>query len=71
MYQNILKEVNYDQKYLRCIDLQYNYFEVMFSAIASYVVDLVCAQMLKLNLPEMIQVLLPTQTKSIFWNMVR
>ena len=47
MYQNILKEGNGDHKYLRCIDLCYENFEVLCSAITLDKVDLVCAETVK------------------------
>ena len=47
MYQNISKEGNGDQKYLRCPDLQDNKFEVLFSAIALDKITLDCAENVK------------------------
>ena len=62
LYQNILKESNGDHKYLRCPDIRDNNFEVMRPAITLDKVDQNCAETVEKKLPEMIQVLLPTQT---------
>ena len=42
MYQNILEEGNGDHKFLRCLDLQDNNFEVLCSEIALDKVDIEC-----------------------------
>ena len=47
IYQRLLKEVNGDQKYLRCSFLLDNDFEVLSAAITLDKVDLVCAEVYK------------------------
>ena len=47
MYQNIPKEGNADNKFLRCSDLQDKNFEVMCSEVTLYKVDLECAGTVK------------------------
>ena len=47
MYQNILKEVNFDHTYLRCTDILDNNFEVMCQSITSYKVDSIYAETVK------------------------
>ena len=71
MYQKILKAGNGDHKYLIYPDLLYKSFEVLRSEIPLDKVDLVCEKLLKSNLPETIQVLLPTKTQYIFWCIFR
>ena len=46
-YQKLLKEGNCDQKYLICLDLRDNKFEVLFSAITLDKVDPECAETVK------------------------
>ena len=66
LYYNFLKEGNSDHKFLRCPDLWDNNFDVLRSAIALDKSTFILQKLLKLNLPEMVQVLLPTPTKYIF-----
>ena len=47
MHEKILKEVNGDHKYLMCKYLQYNSFEVIYSAIELDKVYLVCTEIVK------------------------
>ena len=47
LYQDILREFNGDQKYLRCPDLQDNSFEVLSSEITQDKIDLDCAETVK------------------------
>ena len=47
MYQNILKEGNGNHNYLMCIYLQDKNFEVICSAIALDIVDMVCVETVK------------------------
>ena len=67
MYQNILKEGNGNHNYLMCIYLQDKNFEVICSAIALDIVDMVCVETVKDKPTRKIQVLLSTQTKYIFY----
>ena len=46
-YQNLLKEVNGNHKYLRCTYLRHNNFEVLHLAIKFYKIDLVCSETVK------------------------
>ena len=70
IYQRILKEVKFNQKYLRCTDLQDNKFRVFWTAIALYKVDLVCAEIVKAKPIRNDAGLLPIQKKNC-WYMVR
>ena len=45
----LLKEGNGDQNYLRCLYLQDNNFDILFSDMALYKVDLACAKTVKLK----------------------
>ena len=47
MYQDILREFNGDQKYLRCPDLQDNKFDFLRPTISLDKVDLECAETVK------------------------
>ena len=58
-----LKEINGDHKFSRCPYFQDSSFEVLNSVIALDKVNLECEELLKLNLPEMIQFLLTTQVQ--------
>ena len=49
LYQKLFKEGNGDQRYLRCPYVRDNNFEVLFSEIALYQVDLECAETFKSN----------------------
>ena len=52
MYQNLLKEVNGNHKYLRCTDIWDNNFEVMLLAIKLYKIDPMCAETVKYKTTE-------------------
>ena len=62
MHQKLLKEGNGDHKYLRCLYLRDKQIEVIPSEIALDKVNLDFAELLKINIPEMTQVLLSNQT---------
>ena len=47
MHHNLLKEGNSDRKYLRCLDLRDNNFEVLRLEIALDKADLGCAETVK------------------------
>ena len=65
-YKKPLKEGNSYHKYLIFTYLQDNNFEVLNSYIELDKVYLVCAETVEANVPETIQVLLPTTEQSIF-----
>ena len=65
MYKKLFKEGNGDHNFLRCPDLQENKFRFCVHQSHWIRMTLSVQELLNLNLPEMIQVLLPTK-KSIF-----